>query len=161
MDIEEWRPVRGYETSYEVSSLGRVRSIPRERTSGGVLKPWVNANGYLYVKIGSTAANRRGVTVHTLVAEAFLGPRPKGLETMHLDDDRANPRASNLAYGTPSENNQHKVAAGRDHNASKTHCKSGHEFTPENTMTRRDGTRNCRACNIRRGRERHVRMREN
>jgi hypothetical protein len=86
-NTEEWRPVVGREGEYEVSSLGRVRSLARVKEFGGcryrgayrrrvnafVLKPWVGKkNGYEYVSLGS---GNKGI-VHRIVATAFIGPAP-------------------------------------------------------------------------------------
>lgn len=113
--MEEWKPVPGYEGHYEVSSEGRVRSLRRElysdrwagyRTiSERILKATPGGTiGYLSV---SLRLNRQRKThaVHTLVAAAFLGPRPEGMDVMHADDDPQNNRLANLSYGTRSENN--------------------------------------------------------
>ena len=113
--MEEWKPVPGYEGHYEVSSEGRVRSLRRElysdrwagyRTiSERIMKPTPGGTiGYLAVTL---RLNRQPKThtVHTLVAAAFLGPRPEGMDVMHADDDPQNNRLENLSYGTRSENN--------------------------------------------------------
>ncbi len=139
-DEEAWVPVPGYEGRWDVSSQGRVRSIPRRRTRGGELVLRVNKRGYLSVTLG-----REKHEVHRLVALAFLGPRPEGMEVRHLDGERLNCRVDNLAYGTRSENNFDRVAHGRDHNANKTHCPQWHAYTEENTRLYR-GWRYCRAC---------------
>ena len=110
---EVWKPLPGYEGSYEVSSHGRVRSLDRlcrgkdgrnELHRGKVLKPWVQKRGgYLAVSIRDGTATKRR-TVHTLVAETFFGPRPKGMDVMHLDGNRSNNALENLKYGTRKEN---------------------------------------------------------
>lgn len=56
-------------------------------------------------------ARRKNATVHSLVAAAFLGPRPAGEDVRHLDGDPENNRASNLAYGTRTQN----MADAREH----------------------------------------------
>lgn len=153
---EEWRPVVGYEGSYEVSDHGRVRSLDRfvRSTSrrgkpylmacrGKVLRPAANKtrSGHLHViLVGRTR------TIHTLVAEAFLGPRPVGMEVRHLDDHPSNNNLSNLAYGTQSENVLDRVKNGIHHYAKRTQCNKGHEFTVQNTIIRSDGGRKCRKC---------------
>jgi hypothetical protein len=83
--------------------------------------------------------------VHQLVAAAFLGPRPDGLEVRHLDGDPLNNAVSNLAYGTRLENIQDKKRHGTDHNAKKTHCPQGHPYDAENTADY-SGRRACRTC---------------
>lgn len=85
------------------------------------------------------------VTVHGLVAEVFIGPRPEGLDVCHNDGDKSNNRASNLRYDTHSENQKDEVRAGRNVYRNRTHCKHGHEFTPENTYWW-NGGRSCREC---------------
>lgn len=107
--VEEWRSVPGYEGQYEVSSLGRVRSLDRPvRIRGGsyrvskgrVLTPLRHTGGYDAVHLGRK--NQR--LVHELVALAFIGDRPPGAVTRHLDGDPTNNRVDNLAWGTQSEN---------------------------------------------------------
>ena len=107
---EIWKPVPGH-VGYEVSSLGRVRSVDRYiamRKKGRVLSPGRSSNGYLSVIL----AGRASRTVHSLVAEAFIGPRPVGREVCHVDGDRGNAKAVNLRYGTPKENGQDRVRHG-------------------------------------------------
>ena len=95
--MEVWKRVGRAE--YQVSNLGRVRS-PR-----GVLKAYSHPLGYLLVAVRFNAGEKRTcVTVHRLVAEAFIGPRPAGLDVAHGDNDKTNNRAENLRYATRSEN---------------------------------------------------------
>ena len=108
---EEWRDIPGYEGRYQVSNMGNVRSLDRRVNvchgatrlmKGRVLKPADSKhNPHLYVQLGHKQA---GSPVHQLVALAFLGPRPEGLDVRHLDGDPRNNRADNLAYGTRTEN---------------------------------------------------------
>jgi hypothetical protein len=69
----------------------------------------VRRKKYLVVTISQ---RRRPVAVHLLVLDAFVGPRPPGLETRHLDGDEKNNRRINLAYGTPAENGADKRRLG-------------------------------------------------
>jgi hypothetical protein len=152
---EEWRPVLGYEGKYEVSNLGRVRSLPRrsphgdhwQTIPGRMLKAGVS-RGYPTVTLWANGAMelRR---VHRLVCEAFLGPRPAGLDTRHLDGDGTNCRVENLQYGTRTENIRDQLLHGTHRWAFQTHCNKGHEYTTENTYIRlRNGhsSRVCRTC---------------
>jgi precorrin-4 methylase len=109
---EEWRPVVGHEGSYEVSDLGRVRSLDRVATeqrksgprsvvrAGRVLKPLAAAGSHLKVHLG----RKQHKKVHHAVLEAFRGPCPPGMEGMHRDDDGANNRLENLRWGAHQEN---------------------------------------------------------
>lgn len=150
---ERWLPVVGYEGLYLVSDAGRVRSLPRRggrnRLYGGqLLQPCITAHGgYLAVRLAraNTGRTRR---IHVLVAAAFFGPRPAGYDIRHLDGDPTNNVLVNLAYGTRSENGHDTVRHGRNRNAAKTHCKRGHEFTPENTRLDDRGLRRCRRCSL-------------
>ncbi len=145
---------------YEVSTLGRVRSIDRTlpygnslRTyRGRILKPWATNAGYLQVTLYSGGVNSRHSVAH-LALETHLGPRPKGFEARHLNGDRLDNRIENLRWGSSSENNFDRVRHGTHQLAAKTHCPQGHEYSAVNTRVKRTKTqagpglgRNCRAC---------------
>lgn len=149
---EEWRAIAGYEGLYEVSNLGRVCSLPRldmrgHRLPGRLMQPsepplQTHYRLRLY-------RDGRGSTklVHKLVAEAFIGPCPRGMEVRHGDGNYLNNRASNLSYASHSINMFDRRRHGTDHEANKTHCKHGHKFTPANTYINTvSGARQCRAC---------------
>jgi hypothetical protein len=152
-EVEAWRPIEGY-PDYEVSSLGRVRSLKWGKVR--ILKASRGAQDYRAVDL---YANRVRVTllVHRLVARAFLGPRPDGLETRHLSGDKADNSVANLRYGTHSENMQDRVLHGNDPDAAKTECVNKHPFSVENTYVYR-GSRQCRACNRERSRATRIRQ---
>ncbi len=97
---------------YQVSSRGRVRSLPRKgRKSLRILTPAMGTYGYLLV---SLRIDGRGKTqpVHRLVAKAFL-PNPDQLrEVNHKDGDKTNNHVSNLEWVTSAENHHHAVGMG-------------------------------------------------
>lgn len=108
MSDEQWRPVVGYEGIYEVSDHGRVRSLDRfnhigRRYRGRVLRPSTDRGGYQRVVL-SQNGNCKTAKIHSLVLEAFVGPRPDGLHVCHGDSNPANNHLSNLRYATQSEN---------------------------------------------------------
>lgn len=148
---EEWRAVLGHEGLYEVSDMGHVRSLDREvwhgtGTKNGTRKligrPIVSsmAKGYPAVSIPER------VCIHTLVCEAWYGPRPDGMVCRHLDGNPTNNTPDNLRWGTPKENSQDTLRHGRNRWAAKTHCPEGHEYSEANTY-RHNGHRFCRECN--------------
>jgi hypothetical protein len=115
-DQEIWLPVVGQEGRYEVSNMGRVRSVDRylwKRPSrrhpdpagwqqfwpGQMLKPTIGNHGYPVVNFGDAP-----VLVHRALLEAFVGPCPEGKESLHDDDCKTNCVLRNLRWGTRSEN---------------------------------------------------------
>lgn len=116
---EEWRAVIGFEGRYEVSNCGRVRGIgPRGR---GVRKAYITPLGYaqicLYVRKGKT----KSVNVHSLVADAFIGPLPPGKMCCHGDGDGSHNHVSNLRYDTPAGNSADRLIHGTNQPGEKNH----------------------------------------
>lgn len=134
--METWKPVVGYEGFYEVSNLGRVRSVSRiahikrgngeydYRVKGKIVEPQERRHGYLAVCLyGKESKNGRFTqkSVHRLVAEAFL-PNPNGYsEVNHLDENKQNNALSNLEwcdrkhnvnYGTTQKRRSEKIING-------------------------------------------------
>ena len=145
---EEWRPIPGYEGIYDASNHGRVYSLPRcdnlgRRVRGRILKQHKDRDGRMRVGLWSNNRNHTR-QVHQLVAAAFLGPCPEGMEVRHLDGDPENNVLSNLEYATHAVN-MADIKTHRPRWATQTHCINDHEFTPENTRIYR-GHRICREC---------------
>ena len=87
---------------------------PRERPrSFGPLKTRPGRWGYLRVSLNVGDGRWRAFTVHSLVALAFIGPRPEGQHVGHLNGDHLDNRPENLSYVTPKENEAHKLSHGR------------------------------------------------
>jgi DNA-binding CsgD family transcriptional regulator len=110
---EEWRKVVGFERFYSVSSLGRVRSdIQRNhRPHGRILSQSLKKTGYLQICL-SMNGKHFYYNVHTLVTEAFIGPRPADFQVNHLNGIKTDNRRENLEYVTRSENSQHALKLG-------------------------------------------------
>lgn len=117
---ERWLPVPGWEGLYEVSDAGRVRSLSRAFVRrngvraehlGRILTPTVDV--YPFVSLHSPDGARLKRRVHSLVMEAFVGPRPNGAHVRHLNGEPADNRLVNLTYGTPKENHDDMVRHGR------------------------------------------------
>ncbi len=102
---EVWRDVPGYGGKYLVSNLGRVKSMPTKyHPRVKILKPWFQTEQ----KYPCVSLSVEGVSttrsVHSLVAEAFLGPRPAGMNVLHNDGNGSHSVLDNLRYGTQSQN---------------------------------------------------------
>lgn len=100
MDVfGEWRDVPGYEGHLQVSFNGFIKQF---RNVGGYWwapkKPAPNPNGYVIIY-----DNKNPLRVHTLVALAFIGPRPNGCTVDHIDRNRSNNVATNLRWATKAE----------------------------------------------------------
>jgi hypothetical protein len=138
---ERWLPIPGY-MGYEVSDLGRIRSwknrgLERPLLSPRMMHPRATSREP-YLRVIFTQSGRRvHKRVHTLVLLAFVGPRPDGQVTRHLDGDHFNNTLVNLAYGTQLENMADKPA--------RTHCTAGHLLDAANTYMHKGG-RECRVC---------------
>ena len=86
----------------------KVGTVPRR------MRTFIRSQRSGYVAVNLTQDGRfRMFTVHSLVALTFLGARPVGAVVMHLNDDRADNRLCNLAYGTPATNSAQMVARSR------------------------------------------------
>jgi hypothetical protein len=81
---------------------------------------------------------------HRVAYQMLVGPIPDGLELDHLCRNRCCVNPDHLEPVTRKENARRGVRWPR--HAHRTHCKHGHEFTPENTRHGKDGVRYCRAC---------------
>lgn len=109
---EIWKDIVGYEGLYQVSNLGRVKSLPRATTNGKILKVQVNRlNKYCYVAL-CRDNKKMFKRVHILVANAFLGANPNKLQVNHIDGNKENNNVYNLEYCTQSENMKHAYLTG-------------------------------------------------
>jgi hypothetical protein len=117
---EEWKQVLGWEGFYEVSSVGRVRSVarkgmglqPHRRYGGYVLRPGIAPNGYLTFYLVAIGRTRKRVYLHRLVLEAFVGAAPNGHEGCHNNGVRTDCRLSNLRWDTRANNHADKRVHG-------------------------------------------------
>lgn len=155
--VETWLPIPGYEGSYEVSSIGNVRSLPRtvKRSDGWAMKvkgrmlkirPW--GAGYNCVDLWK--GNRGHVeNVHVLVAAAFLGPRPDGMVVCHYNDVKTDNRVENLRYASRVDNEADKRRNGLDPKQRQTKgTRCGHLLVEPNLVQSKlkHGVRQCLAC---------------
>ena len=108
---EIWKDVKGYEGCYQVSNLGRVKSLERKVRGGNnwptrkecILKPGISRDGYLLV--GFSKKNKKTTrTIHRLVIAAFLPNFNKRFDTDHIDCNKTNNCISNLRMSTECQN---------------------------------------------------------
>ena len=104
--IEVWKDIVGYEGKYQVSNMGRVKSLvdnngkPREK----ILKQKINNYGYHRVGLYK-GKKQKWYQVHRLVAMAFVDGYEEGLVVNHIDEDKTNNCAWNLEWVTTTYNN--------------------------------------------------------
>lgn len=144
---------------YFASSDGEIISRRNWRGLGErTLFKRLDTDGYFMVRLTDSNGKNVKRMVHSLIAAAFLGPRPPRHETRHLDGNRLNNALSNLAWGTAKENaadreshgntsrgEKHSEIVKRGMPPLKTHCKRGH------LLPNKIGKRECQICS----RERH------
>lgn len=107
-----WKDVLGYEGLYKVSNYGEVYSEYLKRN----LKQYDRGNGYLSVMFTKDGKHINR-TVHSVVAETFLGKPQKGLEIDHIDGDKTNNSIQNLRYITHSKNMNNPISKRKRENA--------------------------------------------
>lgn len=111
IEIETWKDIKGYEGYYQVSSIGKIRSIDRKivysdgrvfNYHGKEIKTQLN-KGYEYIKISKNSCVKT-FKVHRLVAQAFV-PNPLNLpQVNHKDENKINNRVDNLEWCTGKYN---------------------------------------------------------
>lgn len=157
-------------SEYRASWLARVTAKSVVNENGCRLwQGHVNSKGY-----GMTTYRSKTVAIHRKVLGWKLGLDLSTIQfSCHTCDERRCWNEDHLFLGDAKANNNDCAAKGRHHNAVKTHCKYGHEFTPENTAYHDSGTgsiaRTCLSCaairgrseeSLRRAREYQKRLRE-
>ncbi len=124
MRRERWRDVTNYEGLYQVSDLGRVRSLPCAEKgrwkAGRILKPGPGDRyGHLHVILCRAGLRNRTAYVHNLVLEAFVGPRPPRREGAHRDGNPSNNQLTNLRWTSHQENEKDKITHGTSNQGSR------------------------------------------
>jgi hypothetical protein len=118
--METWKSINGYESLYEVSEYGKVRSFDNIRVSkngsqklykGKILKGVVNSVGYLCYDLFNNGI-RKNTKAHFLVASEFISERPLKMVINHKDGDKINNHFSNLEWISQKENCIHAFKKG-------------------------------------------------
>jgi hypothetical protein len=110
IEPEQWRPVIGWEAQYEVSDLGRVRSL----ATGTVLKGCKNSKGYIRINLPAPETKRKQTCkmLHRLVLEAFVGPPPANAVCCHGPNGITDNSLANLSWATQQQNVQDRKRDG-------------------------------------------------
>ena len=116
---EKWISVKGFEGLYEVSNLGRIKSLTKIVWNGkgyytkkeSFIKPSVNKGGYLHTRLCKNG-KLSSFTVHRLVAESFVSNDEGKPQVNHIDGDKENNAICNLEWCTNYENYKHAVENG-------------------------------------------------
>ena len=118
--MEIWKDIKGFEGYYQVSNMGRIKSLERWviRNKKGrlhvkarIIKGCIETRGYSAVTLTNNG-KRTYARIHRLVADAFLNNPFNKPEVNHIDGNKQNNKVSNLEYCTRIENEQHAYKTG-------------------------------------------------
>ena len=113
---EIWKDIKGYEGLYQVSNMGRVKSLGRtvsikngfkRAVRERILRPCTDGSGYLVVNFYNGSGKMKKFSVHRLVCETFHENIKNKPCVNHIDENKTNNTASNLEWCTIAENNNH------------------------------------------------------
>lgn len=139
---ERWLPIVGWESHYEVSDQGRVRGVPR----------------LVQCRYGKTRKIKSRIRAQSRLNDHYMTPCLPGedqrmqlaqVKCCHADGDKTNNALSNLRWDTKQANVLDAVRVGKRPHPERTHCRHGHELTPENTYrakSRPTERGQCRKC---------------
>ncbi len=158
---EIWKDIEGYEGKYQVSNLGRVRSLPRicisSNASGEyrfltkvkILRTFEQNNGYRRISFGK-GKDKRAFLVHRLVGFAFVPGYREGLFINHKDENPSNNRADNLEWVTAHENNIYgnHIENCQRHRAVEQLTKDGHFIQRFDSIKEASKATGCRTTSI-------------
>lgn len=144
IEMEEiWKDVVGYEGLYQVSNLGNVRSLKRNkgnRTYGGkTLKPIDRGNKYLCVSLSKVGTKTILVSVHTLVAKAFIQNKYNLPQVNHIDGNKQNNSVYNLEWANASMQAIHAFGLGLRNQAmgaDDTNSKTVYQYTLDGKLVK-------------------------
>ena len=137
---ETWKDIKGYEGLYQVSNIGRVKSLERtsidkrghkHHTKERILKTRTDKAGYLRVNLYDSCGKMKRFLVHRLVCEAFHENPKSKTEVNHINEDKSDNRACNLEWVTRKENCNHGT---RNARTAKAQSKSVGQYTRDGKL---------------------------
>lgn len=111
---EVWKDIKGYEGLYQVSNLGRVKHLKKNK----IKEIYHSKHGYCRVGL-SKNGKMKNKLVHRLVAEQFIDNEMDKPQVNHIDGDKSNNRVENLEWVTASENQIHSYSKGLNKGSEK------------------------------------------
>lgn len=129
-DVEIWKDINGFEGCYQVSSMGKIRSLKREDPT--LIRYFISNSGYKRVNLfNSTTKKYRKFSIHRLVANAFI-KNDRNLPVIHhINDNKLDNNVSNLMWVTYKQNSDFmklKVSGENNYNSKMTLCKIKYSF---------------------------------
>jgi hypothetical protein len=142
--VEIWKPVVGYEGYYEVSNLGRIKSVERYVKQGNSMRHvretikavHINSRGYPFVTLCKDRKSN-SIAIHIILAKAFI-PNPEGKPAVdHINTNRADNRLENLRWVTYKENSNNELTL--------KHCREN-TYSKETMKKRLDTNKERNTC---------------
>ena len=118
---EMWKDIAGYEGLYQISNLGRVRFLDKEKLTkngttylqkGGIKSNYTTVHGYLRTSLTNEFGQLKNCVIHRLVAIAFIPNANNLKEVNHIDGNKENNCVENLEWCTSSQNKHHACKTG-------------------------------------------------
>ena len=116
---EKWRDIKGYEGLYQVSNLGRIKSLPKKIKMRNqyteiemILKPVKDKYGYYHITLCKEKEKNKSRQIHRLVAETFIPNLQNKPQINHINGIKTDNRIENLEWVTAKENTQHMLKLG-------------------------------------------------
>lgn len=142
--IEKWKSIKGYKSFYQVSNLGRIRSLDRlvkthrgsRLARGRIISQTLDADGYLILRLHKKGIGKT-FKAHRLVAQAFKRNPKNKPQVNHKNGTKTDNRAVNLEWSTSSENILHALNMGLNTTRGQTHhwtCMSNQDVIKINEL---------------------------
>lgn len=138
VQIEIWKDIKGYENKYQISNLGKVKSLSRKvkcgngykKTEERILRQNKDNRGYLMVNLYKDNTQHT-IKTHRLVANAFIPNHLNLPQINHKDEEKTNNTASNLEWCTNSYNCNYGT---HNERMAKALSKTVYQYSMKNTL---------------------------